>query len=169
MTEEVQKVKRVVRKKETPAETPAEAPAEKKHVRRHSHDKPSFLANAVGRRKTGIARVMVSKGTGNISINGKDYKDYVSNRFILIQAIQKPLQIANAVSSFDIKIIADGGGISSQADAVKLGIARALVQMDPSLKKILGKEGCLVRDSRAKERKKYGRKRARKRFQFSKR
>ncbi len=124
---------------------------------------------AVGRRKTAIARVHMIKGDGKILINGMPYQEYVSNRHCLMTEIEKPFKIANIAGVYRVLVKTSGGGIPGQADAVKLGIARALVMMDPALKGMLGKAGCLVRDSRAKERKKYGQKKARKRFQYSKR
>ncbi|MCX5749393.1 MAG: 30S ribosomal protein S9 [Candidatus Saganbacteria bacterium] len=124
---------------------------------------------AVGRRKTSVARVKLYKGEGKITINGRDHEVYVAGRHILISEMLKPLKIANVPGVYSIDVIANGGGVCSQAGAIKLGIARALVLIDPSLKSILGKAGCLVRDPRTKERKKYGQKRARKRFQYTKR
>jgi len=124
---------------------------------------------AVGRRKTGIARVRLTKGSGAITVNKKDHEDYVSKRHRLIAEINKPFATLNIAGQYDADIICNGGGISSQAEAIKLGIARALILMNPELKSALSKAGCLARDSRMKERKKYGRKKARKRFQYSKR
>ncbi len=124
---------------------------------------------AVGRRKTAIARVSLFPGGGNIAINGKGHEEYVSGRHKLIAEITKPFSVVNLKNVYDVEIRANGGGIASQAEAVKLGIARALLLVDPTMKPVLSKAGCLVRDSRMKERKKYGRKRARKRFQYTKR
>lgn len=124
---------------------------------------------AVGRRKTAVARVHLTRGQGSIVINGKSHDDYVSGRHVLITHILKPFLITNLGSLYNANIKASGGGIASQAEAVKLGIARALILIDPTLKGVLGKAGCLVRDPRMKERKKYGQKKARKRFQYSKR
>lgn len=126
--------------------------------------------SAVGRRKTAVARVVLySGGSGNITINGKDHDTYVSGRHKLLAEILKPFSVVNLVNVYDVAVKANGGGIASQAEAVKLGIARALLLVDPAMKSSLSKAGCLVRDSRMKERKKYGRKRARKRFQYTKR
>lgn len=127
------------------------------------------IIQAVGRRKTAVARVALVPGSGKITINEKPYEQYVSNRYALISLITKPMKIIPALNSYDINVRANGGGIASQADAVRLGISRAIIKIDPEKKSILSKEGCLARDPRIKERKKYGRKKARKRFQFSKR
>jgi small subunit ribosomal protein S9 len=124
---------------------------------------------AVGRRKTSVARIRLVKGDGVITINGRGYEDYVAQRHNLITEILKPFLATNLNRLYSVEIKANGGGVASQAGAVKLGIARALIMMDPELKSQLSKAGCLVRDPRMKERKKYGRKRARKRFQYSKR
>jgi len=124
---------------------------------------------AVGRRKTSSVRVKVFKGTGEITINDKNYDVYVSMRDRLMMEINKPFKVANLMGIYDVDVNAQGGGIASQAEAIKLGIARALVLMDETLRSAMGKAGCLIRDSRMKERKKYGRKRARRRFQYSKR
>ena len=167
-------VKKVVKKKAV-ADTAVNAeakPVEKvHHVKRESkkdaHKKP--LAIAVGRRKTAVARVFLHQGAGTIRINKRDYKDYVANRELLIAAILEPLKIVNQLTSYHAEVLCNGGGVASQADAVKLGLARALCLVDPVLKPQLSKAGCLARDPRAKERKKYGRKRARKRFQYTKR
>lgn len=144
----------------------------KKLSKKESADKfkaAKELIKSVGRRKTSVARISLCQGTGAIAINGRPYAEYVAGREYLISLILKPLNIVQMATSFDIDIKADGGGIAGQADAIRLGIARALILVNPQLKGILSKEGCLARDSRAKERKKYGRKKARKRFQFSKR
>ncbi len=129
----------------------------------------SKIVSAVGRRKTAIARVVLMPGSGQIIINGKNFQEYVSNRHKLISEILKPFTSVNLMKVFDAKVKAVGGGISSQAEAIKLGIARALLKVDSAMKSVLGKTGCLVRDPRMKERKKYGRKRARKSFQYTKR
>lgn len=125
--------------------------------------------SAVGRRKTAVARVTLFSGSGEININGKDHDTYVSGRHKLLAEILKPFAVVNLKNIYDVEVKAAGGGIASQAEAVKLGIARALLLVDPAMKPSLSKAGCLVRDSRMKERKKYGRKRARKRFQYTKR
>ncbi|MFA5098019.1 MAG: 30S ribosomal protein S9 [Candidatus Margulisiibacteriota bacterium] len=139
----------------------------KKESKKDLRKKP--LAVAVGRRKTSVARVFLYPGSGAIFINKRDYRQYVSSRQLLISSILEPLVIVNQLSSYDAEVLCRGGGVASQADAVKLGIARALCRIDAALKPQLSKAGCLARDPRAKERKKYGRKRARKRFQYTKR
>lgn len=121
-----------------------------------------------GRRKTATCRVMLKEGSGNIQINGKDLKDY----FVLKphqDSVKEPLIVTDMLNKYDVKVNAKGGGQTGQADAVKLGIARALVGENETLRDVLKKKGLLARDPREKERKKYGRKKARKKFQFSKR
>ncbi len=129
---------------------------------------PENWTIATGRRKTSIARVMIKGGDGKITVNGRDPKDYfhTENNVVLIN---QPLEITNNLGKYDFKIIVKGGGISGQAGAVRHGIARALLQVDPDSKMALRKSGLLTRDSRMVERKKSGRPKARKRFQFSKR
>lgn len=121
-----------------------------------------------GRRKTAVARVRLRRGTGRILINGREADEYFPIER-LQQAIRAPLRCVKALNKFDVLARVDGGGVSSQADAVVLGVARALVKMDREFHPKLKEEGFLTRDSREKERKKYGRRRARARFQFSKR
>ncbi len=121
-----------------------------------------------GRRKSSIARVFLRPGSGNFKVNGKEVDVY----FVTPQqraAAKVSLGIAGIEETFDIYATAKGGGIMGQADAVKLGIARALMEFNPELRKALKAEGLTTRDSRGKERKKYGQKGARARFQFSKR
>ena len=129
---------------------------------------PENWTFATGRRKTSIARVMIKGGDGKITVNGREPKDYfhTENNVVLIN---QPLEITNNQGIYDFKIIVKGGGISGQAGAVRHGIARALLQVDPDSKMALRKSGLLTRDSRMVERKKSGRPKARKRFQFSKR
>jgi small subunit ribosomal protein S9 len=124
--------------------------------------------NATGRRKEAVTRVFLSKGDGKISINGKDYKTYFPLVYLQNQ-IEAPLKTVDSSDKFDVVINAKGGGVKGQAEAVKLGIARALLQVNPEYKPALKAAGCLTRDSRAVERKKPGKKKARKSFQFSKR
>ena len=121
-----------------------------------------------GRRKRSIARVRISLGQGVITINKKPIDEYFP-RPTLQQMVRQPLEVTQSAARFNIDIKAEGGGIAGQAGAVRHGIARALVTMDDSLREVLRKAGLLTRDPREKESKKYGRKRARKRFQFSKR
>lgn len=124
--------------------------------------------NAIGRRKTSVARVYLSAGTGNITVNGKDVKTYFPT-VLLQHAINKPLEVTNTAGQFDIKCNVDGGGITGQADAIKLAVSRALVKHNAELKPALKAEGLMTRDPRMVERKKSGQKKARKRFQFVKR
>jgi len=124
--------------------------------------------NAVGRRKESVTRVFLSKGSGNITINDKDYKNYFSLVYLQNQ-VELPLKTIEALDKFDVKINAAGGGVKGQAEAAKLGIARALVDLDEELKPALKAAGLLTRDPRSVERKKPGKKKARKSFQFSKR
>ncbi len=121
-----------------------------------------------GRRKTAVAQVMLSTGTGKVEVNGKAFEEYFFAER-LRKRIFEPLEAANCVGKFDIIVKIKGGGFSSQADAMRLGIARALLKCDPSLEGVLREVGYLTRDAREKERKKYGLKRARRAFQFSKR
>ena len=121
-----------------------------------------------GRRKTSVAVVKLKEGSGKISINKKSLKDYFALFYQQEEAI-KPLTVTGLENKFDIEIKAKGGGITGQVDAVKLGIARALIKNDPSLTSKLREHGFLTRDPRMKERKKYGQKGARKKFQWTKR
>jgi small subunit ribosomal protein S9 len=124
--------------------------------------------NAVGRRKEAVTRVFLSKGDGNITINGKDYKNYFPLVYLQNQ-VELPFKSIDASDKFDVVVNANGGGVKGQAEAVKLGIARALLQVNPEYKPALKVAGLLTRDSRSVERKKPGKKKARKSFQFSKR
>jgi small subunit ribosomal protein S9 len=121
-----------------------------------------------GRRKRSIARVRIALGQGVITVNKKPMDEYFP-RQTLQQMVRQPLEATQSLSRFNIDVKTEGGGIAGQAGAVRHGIARALVEMDESLREVLRKGGLLTRDPREKESKKYGRKRARKRFQFSKR
>ena len=124
--------------------------------------------NATGRRKAAVARVFLSEGKGKITINGKDYKEYFTTD-ILQYVVTQPLNIVDAADKYDINANLEGGGFKGQAEALRLGISRALVIADEENKKSLKSNGFLTRDSREVERKKSGRPKARKRFQFSKR
>lgn len=124
---------------------------------------------ATGRRKCAIAVVKLVKGKGRVFINGKTMDAYLGNRPAMKILIFKPLALTENMENFDVRVKAVGGGICSQAGAIRHGISRALLQVNPELRAVLKAEGLLTRDSRVKERKKYGRKKARKRFQFSKR
>lgn len=124
---------------------------------------------ATGRRKTSVAVVKLVKGTGRVFINGKKLSDYIGNRPAIELLINRPLVLTETKEQYDVRVKAVGGGIVSQAGAIRHGIARALVKTNEEFKNVLRIEGLLTRDPRVKERKKYGRKKARKRFQFSKR
>jgi len=126
------------------------------------------VIQATGRRKRAIARVKLTLGQGMITVNSKPMDEYFP-RPQLQQIVRQPLEATQTGSRFDVVVKAEGGGVTGQAGAVRHGIARALIAMDESLKETLRKNGFLTRDPREKESKKYGRKRARKRFQFSKR
>ena len=121
-----------------------------------------------GRRKRAVARVKVALGTGVVTVNGKGVDEYFG-RASLVQIVRQPLDVTSTGARFDVSAKIEGGGVAGQAGAVRHGIARALVSMDESLREPLRKNGLLTRDPREKESKKYGRKKARKRFQFSKR
>ncbi|HMS34616.1 MAG TPA: 30S ribosomal protein S9 [Ignavibacteria bacterium] len=122
----------------------------------------------VGRRKTATARVLMRTGNGVIIINKKDAKDYFRTEN-LYEEVLHPLKATNTIGNYDLNIIVSGGGFTGQAGAIKLGIARALVENNAELKSTLRKEGLMTRDPRAVERKKCGQPKARKKFQFSKR
>ena len=124
---------------------------------------------ATGRRKTAIAVVKLVKGKGRVFVNGRTFSDYFGNRAALEMAVYRPLALTDNQEKYDVRVKAVGGGVSAQAGAIKHGISRALLKINEEYKSILKSEGLLTRDARVKERKKYGRKRARKRFQFSKR
>jgi small subunit ribosomal protein S9 len=124
--------------------------------------------NAVGRRKEAVTRVFLSKGEGKITINGKDYKDYFSLVYLQNQ-VEAPFKTVEVADKFDIVVNAKGGGIKGQAEAIKLGIARVLLEVNPEYRPALKAAGLLKRDPRMVERKKPGLKKARKSFQFSKR
>lgn len=126
------------------------------------------VINAIGRRKAAVARVFVSQGTGKIVINKRDINVYFPSS-ILQYVVRQPLNKLEVADKYDIKVNLDGGGFKGQAEALRLAIARALVKMDESCKPALRAEGFMTRDSREVERKKPGRPKARKRFQFSKR
>ena len=123
---------------------------------------------ATGRRKTSVARIRMTPGSGKIDINGRSFEDYFPTA-PLQNTVLQPLQSAKVVNSYDLSINATGGGPGGQAGAVRLAISRALLQVDPNLRATLKSEGLLRRDPRMKERKKSGQPGARKRFQFSKR
>ena len=126
------------------------------------------IAIGTGRRKTSVARVFVRDGSGKIVVNGKDVKEYFATAE-QIQVVQQPLLVTSMGSKYDVLINVQGGGMNGQAAACLHGISRALVQIDPDARTSLKANGYLTRDSRMVERKKYGQKGARRRFQFSKR
>ncbi|OGK12071.1 MAG: 30S ribosomal protein S9 [Candidatus Riflebacteria bacterium RBG_13_59_9] len=123
---------------------------------------------SVGRRKCSVARVILSSGNGNFVVNGRPLSNYFKSPYGQLR-VQEPLRVLGLEEKFDVRADVSGGGITGQADAICLGIARFLEHLNATYRPALKKEGLLSRDPRAKERKKYGRKRARKRFQFSKR
>jgi len=126
------------------------------------------VINATGRRKSAVARVYLQDGKGNITINGKDLKDYFPS--VLLQyVVKQPLEVLNLLGNYDIKANLDGGGSKGQAEALRLGIARALVEINAEHKPTLKANGFMTRDPREVERKKPGQPKARKKFQFSKR
>jgi small subunit ribosomal protein S9 len=127
-----------------------------------------MTVNTSGRRKTAVARIYLTEGSGNILVNGRDYKEYFPTlplQFIVNQS----LQVSDLLGKFDIKANVDGGGIKGQAEAVRLAIAKAILEKDPEKRTALKAKSLLTRDSRMVERKKPGRRKARRRFQFSKR
>ncbi len=124
--------------------------------------------NATGRRKTSIARVTMTPGNGQITVNKKPADDYFP-RETLRMVIRQPIELAGITGKYDVLALVNGGGLTGQAEALRHGISRAIIDMNSDLRSRLKKEGFLRRDPREKERKKYGQKGARKRFQFSKR
>ncbi|MCW3113726.1 MAG: ribosomal protein S9p [Segetibacter sp.] len=124
--------------------------------------------NAVGRRKEAVTRVFLNRGEGKITINDKDYKDYFPLVYLQNQ-VEQPFKVIEGTDKFDVKINATGGGMKGQAEAAKLGIARAILEVSPELRPTLKAAGLLKRDPRSVERKKPGKKKARRSFQFSKR
>jgi small subunit ribosomal protein S9 len=126
------------------------------------------VINAIGRRKAAVARVYLSPGKGNIVVNDRDYKEYFPSH-VLQYIVEQPLQLLEIAQKYDIKVNLDGGGVKGQAEALRLGITRALIKIDEACKPKLKLAGFTTRDPREVERKKPGRPKARKRFQFSKR
>lgn len=126
------------------------------------------VINALGRRKQAVARVYLTAGKGNITVNNRKMEDY----FTVVQhqyVVKQPFLVLDLLEQYDVKAILDGGGIKGQAEALRLGISRALLKIDPEYRATLKPEGFLKRDPRVIERKKPGQKKARKKFQFSKR
>ena len=126
------------------------------------------VLNTLGRRKTAVARIYLKDGNGTILVNGRDYKEYFPTG-ILQYVVRQPLEIVGALEIYDIKVNLAGGGITGQAEALRLAISRALCEINPEHRPPLKAKGLMTRDPRMVERKKFGQKKARKRFQFSKR
>ncbi|MEI2737741.1 MAG: 30S ribosomal protein S9 [Chitinophagaceae bacterium] len=124
--------------------------------------------NGVGRRKEAVTRVFLSKGDGKITVNDKDYKTYFPLVYLQNQ-VERPLKTVDVINKFDVKINASGGGVKGQAEAAMLGIARVLLEINPEFRPALKAAGLLKRDPRSVERKKFGHKKARRSYQFSKR
>jgi small subunit ribosomal protein S9 len=122
----------------------------------------------IGRRKTAVARVYISEGTGNITVNKRTLDNYFSTPTLKYK-VRQPLNLTDNAEAFDIKVNVFGGGVTGQAEAIRLAISRAMVELDPENRIILKPEGLLTRDPRMVERKNFGQKKARKKFQFSKR
>lgn len=126
------------------------------------------VINTIGRRKTAVARIYMQKGKGNVVVNDKDYKVYFPISTLQYK-IQQPFMITETTDTYDVKINVDGGGINGQVEAIRLAISRALVEVNEEFKPALKAKGLMTRDPRMVERKKPGQKKARKKFQFSKR
>ena len=126
------------------------------------------VINTIGRRKAAIARVYMSEGKGQIIINNRDFKDYFPDKQ-LHYIVEQPLNLLEVKGNYDFKVNLNGGGMTGQAEALRLGISRALIKLNPEYKSALRAEGFVTRDPRVVERKKPGQPKARKRFQFSKR
>ncbi len=124
--------------------------------------------NAIGRRKEAVARVYMSKGTGTITVNSKEYKAYFPIMYLQNQ-VELPFKTIETTDAFDVVVTVNGGGPKGQAEAIKLGIARALCDMNAEYRPLLKKAGLMTRDARSVERKKFGKRKARRSFQFSKR
>jgi small subunit ribosomal protein S9 len=126
------------------------------------------MINAIGRRKTAVARVYMTKGEGKITVNGRDYREYFPHIHVQ-HNVTDPFAVVGVEGAYDLKVNVKGGGFKGQAEAVRMGISRALIKLDAEFRGPLKAKKYLMRDSRAVERKKFGRPKARKRFQFSKR
>ena len=126
------------------------------------------IIHTIGRRKASVARIYMSKGKGNITVNGKDFKEYFPVDTMQYK-LEQPFNITDRAGKFDVKVNVNGGGTTGQAEAIRLAISRALCEMDPENRVSLKPEGMLTRDSRVVERKKPGQKKARKKFQWVKR
>lgn len=154
-----------VTKKATPVKR---APRAERAAERVAPAHKAPLAHGVGHRKTAVARVWLRRGNGGIVINGQDVKDYFDTDINVLDAMT-PIRVTSIGSHYNAEVNITGGGLTAQAGAVKLGIARALLQLDENIRPVLRQYGLLTVDSRQKERKKYGQKAARRRFQFVKR
>jgi small subunit ribosomal protein S9 len=161
--------KKTVKAETTPSPVQPEVQEPKPVAARKKSVLPVPLAAATGRRKTAVAQVKVYPGEGKILLNGREAKDYLSGRHVLMAVLAKPLEAVGVSNKYDIVATLKGGGIPGQADAVRMAVARALVVINPEWKKILHQFKLLTRDPRMKESKKYGHKKARKSFQYSKR
>lgn len=126
------------------------------------------VINTLGRRKTAVARVYMSQGTGSVTVNKRDYKEFFPVA-VLQSKITQPFELTDTVGQFDINVNVAGGGVNGQVEAIRLGISRALVKLNEENKPLLKEEGLMTRDPRMVERKKPGQPKARKKFQFSKR
>jgi small subunit ribosomal protein S9 len=126
------------------------------------------MINAIGRRKTAVARVYLTKGEGKITVNGRDYREYFPHIHVQ-HNVTDPFVVVGVEGAYDLKVNVKGGGFKGQAEAVRMGVSRALIKLDAEFRAPLKAKKYLTRDSRAVERKKFGRPKARKRFQFSKR
>lgn len=126
------------------------------------------VINTLGRRKTSVARVYLTKGKGNVTVNKRDYKDFFPVA-VLQSKVMQPFALTDTMGQYDVKVNVSGGGYNGQVEAIRLGISRALVELDAEFKPMLKEEGLMTRDPRMVERKKPGQPKARKKFQFSKR
>jgi small subunit ribosomal protein S9 len=124
--------------------------------------------HAIGRRKTSVARVYLKEGNGSVTVNHRDLSNYFSTSQLQYK-VNQPFSLTETIGKFDVKVNVEGGGITGQAEAIRLGISRALVSINPEFRTLPKPEGLMTRDPRMVERKKFGQKKARKRFQFSKR
>ena len=126
------------------------------------------IVHKIGRRKTAVARVYLSEGTGEVTVNKKDLTDYFTTGMLQYK-VKQPFTLTNTTDTYNVKAKVHGGGITGQAEAIRLAISRALVEIDEENRKALKPEGLMTRDPRMVERKRFGQKKARKKFQFSKR
>ncbi len=145
-----------------------DAPADMAEMPREPQIDAQGRSYATGRRKDAVARVWIKPGTGRVLINNRDIDDYFG-RPVLKMLVRQPFEVASRTGQFDVMATVKGGGLSGQAGALRHGIAQALTLYEPALRSVLKKDGFLTRDSRVVERKKYGRRKARRSFQFSKR